>query len=374
MDTVKLLHTGDIHLDSPFSGLSPRNAEIRRNELRASFTSMMNYAKMNSADMILIAGDVFDGEYITGETLNLLQSEFENFSKPVFITPGNHDCASSTSIWQKNIFPKNVHVFRTGILSSVKTDSPEVCVYGYAFTGREMTEVPFRNLTVDDPGKINILVGHCDMVSPRQSNNCCPVTQDDLENFGADYSALGHIHNPPEPGPDGKWCYCGCLEPRGFDERGPKGACMVEIQKENGISQVTVKRIRLSNRRYETGVLPVEGASTMNDVRNMILDFISASKYSEDTLLSLDLTGTVSPALVIDTEMLESAEYPVFCLRVRDLTHPDIDEKALESDIGIKGEVYRLLSEKLNSKDPREKEIATRALRYAVRALEDETM
>ena len=374
MATVKLLHTGDIHLDSPFSGLSPRNADIRRNELRASFTSMMTYARMNSVDMIVVAGDVFDGEYITGETLSLLQREFANFGKPVFITPGNHDCASSTSVWQKNVFPDNVHVFRTGELNCVKTESPEACVYGYAFTAREMTEVPFRNVTVSDPGKINILVGHCDMISPKQTNNCCPVTQDDLEDFGADYSALGHIHNPPEPGPDGKWCYCGCLEPRGFDEKGPKGACMAEIRKENGISEVTVKRVRFSKRRYETGEISVDGAATMSDIRDMISDYIAASKYGEDTLLSLDLTGTVSPALVIDTESLESSGFPVFSLRLQDLTSPEIDEKSLETDIGIKGEVYRLLSEKLGSEDPRDREIASRALRYAIRALEDETM
>ena len=30
---LKILHTADIHLDSPFSGLDPRSAELRRNEL-----------------------------------------------------------------------------------------------------------------------------------------------------------------------------------------------------------------------------------------------------------------------------------------------------------------------------------------------------
>ena len=112
----------------------------------------------------------------------------------------------------------------------------------------------------------------------------------------------------------------------------------------------------------------------MSEVRDMISDFMESSKYGEDTLLSLDLAGTVSPVLVIDTESLEESGFPVFSLRVRDLTSPEIDEKALESDIGIKGEVYRLLSEKLDSDDPREKEIASRALRYAIRALEDGTV
>lgn len=56
---VKIMHTGDIHLDSPFSSLTSRQAEVRRNELRAAFTSMMTYAKMNNTDLLLIAGRRF---------------------------------------------------------------------------------------------------------------------------------------------------------------------------------------------------------------------------------------------------------------------------------------------------------------------------
>ena len=69
---IKLLHTGDIHLDSPFSGLDSRNAEIRRSELRAAFTSMMTYARMNNADMILVLDD---GELVgKGKHSELMQS------------------------------------------------------------------------------------------------------------------------------------------------------------------------------------------------------------------------------------------------------------------------------------------------------------
>ena len=50
---IKILHTGDVHLDSAFSGLDSRHAEIRRNELRAAFTSMMTYARANGIDLLL---------------------------------------------------------------------------------------------------------------------------------------------------------------------------------------------------------------------------------------------------------------------------------------------------------------------------------
>ena len=74
---------------------------------------MMTYAKMNNTDLLLIAGDVFDAEYVTRETVSLLCREFENYKNPVFISPGNHDPASEKSIWMRDIFPPNVHVFKT---------------------------------------------------------------------------------------------------------------------------------------------------------------------------------------------------------------------------------------------------------------------
>ena len=69
---LKILHTGDIHLDSPFSKLDARRAEIRRGELRTSFISMMQYARKNAVDLILVAGDLFDTEFVTRETMALM--------------------------------------------------------------------------------------------------------------------------------------------------------------------------------------------------------------------------------------------------------------------------------------------------------------
>jgi DNA repair exonuclease SbcCD nuclease subunit len=369
---IKLLHTGDIHLDSPFSGLDSRTAETRRTELRAAFTSMMTYAKMNHADMILIAGDVFDGEYVTRETLALLQREFESFEKPIFITPGNHDCASPTSVWVKDIFPKNVHVFTKSNVTSVDLPELNTTVYGFAFTEPQMTHVPLVGNTIADPARINLLLCHADMVGPKAGNTNCPITADQLDAFGADYSALGHIHNPPAPGHDGRWCYCGCLEPRAFDETGLKGACMVEISKKNGDSSIAVKRVRFAKRRYERAELNLSGAETQADVREAISSFISENRLGEDALLELKLTGFVHPSLIIDTEALEDHCTSLFMLKVVDGTRPDIDLELLREDITIRGEVYRKLCPSLSSADPREREVALRALRYALSALDGE--
>ena len=334
---------------------------------------MMMYAKMNNVDMLLIAGDTFDGEYVTRETLSLLRKEFETFGKPVFITPGNHDCASRGSVWLKNIFPDNVHVFTEETLTSFELPEIGAAVYGFAFTSPSMDYVPFRSKYPDNPDLINILLCHCDMITPRASNTTCPVTEDDLETFGADYAALGHIHNPPEPGPASRWSYCGCLEPRGFDELGPKGACMVEIDKKDGTSEVRLTRVRFSKKRYEKGEIVLSGIESAADAGIRIREYIAERKLGDDTLLSLKLSGPVPPSVVLLPEVLEEYSSPLYHLRIEDLTHPDVDAEALENDIGIRGEVYRYLKPKLLSQDPREKEVAERALRYAFSALDGDS-
>lgn len=62
---MKILHTGDIHLDSPFAGLSPDAARQRRSDLRAAFSDMIAFARQQAVDLVLIAGDLFDKIYVT---------------------------------------------------------------------------------------------------------------------------------------------------------------------------------------------------------------------------------------------------------------------------------------------------------------------
>lgn len=363
---IKILHTGDIHLDSAFSRLDSRHAEIRRNELRAAFTSMMAYAKLCGADLMLIAGDLMDSEYVTRETAAMLCREFETFGKPVFIAPGNHDPAVPRSFWFRASLPENVHVFTKPQVEAFDLDELNLTVYGYGFDSPDLETSPLKNITAEDNSRVNLLVCHCDTRS--QVSTDCPVTEDELTAFGADYAALGHVHNPAESD-ETRWCYCGCLEPRGFDECGIKGACVVEIDKIDGAADVKIRRVRFAKRRYEKGELTLDCPETQADVREAVDQYIRQMKYGEDTLLSLTLRGTVSPGLVIDTEALSDNPAPLFLLELTDKTTPDADFDALERDVTVRGEVYRKLKPMLESADAREREVGLRALRYALSAL-----
>ena len=108
---VKILHTADLHLDSPFAGLSLDVAEEAREEQRNVFSEMMRYAGENSVDLVLIAGDLFDSKYITVRTKELVKGAFASLSCPVVIAPGNHDPYTSNSFYRSGELPENVCVF-----------------------------------------------------------------------------------------------------------------------------------------------------------------------------------------------------------------------------------------------------------------------
>lgn len=55
-------------------------------------------ASERDVDLLLIAGDLYEQERFTPSTANFLRDELEAFERPVFISPGNHDYYSPTSL------------------------------------------------------------------------------------------------------------------------------------------------------------------------------------------------------------------------------------------------------------------------------------
>ena len=57
---LKFLHCADIHLDTPYLGLSPEKSDERRRGLRETFMRMMEYVRGGGINYVLMSGDVFD--------------------------------------------------------------------------------------------------------------------------------------------------------------------------------------------------------------------------------------------------------------------------------------------------------------------------
>ena len=367
---LRILHTGDLHLDSPFSSLSPADAAARRESLRGVFTSMTTYVRTERIDLLLIAGDLFDARFVTRDTMDLICSEFSRLTDSyVVIAPGNHDPYSSGSVWSRLDLPENVRVFDSDQLCRFSVPDKNADVYGYAFLSPSMRRNPLLGSSVADPTRINLICAHCQIDDPL--SEYAPVSRAQLAAFGADYAALGHVHNADSlHGEAGScvWAYCGCPEGRSFDECGRKYALIAQIDKTSGVPGVKLGKKEFSPRRYEIAEVDVTGAAGAADVRDAVRRSLAGKGYDKNTALRLRLVGQTARTLSLDGVRDAAGAGSV---EIRDETLP-LWNSGLESDRTLRGEFYRAIRPRLESADEREREIAVRALRYALSAMAGE--
>lgn len=222
---MKLLHASDFHLDSPLTGLPPDKSARRRGELREVPARLAKLAGEEGADLVLLSGDLLDGERVYPETVRALAQALGDMAVPVFIAPGNHDYYHPKSPYALTAWPDNVHIFTQPGLEAIELPGLNCVVHGCAFTAPHREDDPLSGFAAPDDGKLHLLCVHGEV---GLAGSYGPIDPKSLEKSGAAYAALGHIHAGMS-GRAGKtlWAYPGCPEGRGFDELGPKGALIV---------------------------------------------------------------------------------------------------------------------------------------------------
>ena len=90
---MKIIHTADLHIDSKMqSNLSKDKAIERKKELVLTFERLVEFAKSNDVQVIIIAGDMFDSNRVTVKSrdriFNIIK---ENSSIDFIYLSGNHD-------------------------------------------------------------------------------------------------------------------------------------------------------------------------------------------------------------------------------------------------------------------------------------------
>lgn len=363
---LKIFHTADLHLDTAFSTLDFSAGENARDEQRKVFAAAMRYVKENNFDMVLIAGDLFDGRYVTGATAELVIECFSSLSCPVVISPGNHDPYSAIALYKSGKLPQNVYVFSSEEMQVFDFDELGVSVCGYAFNTDRVETSPLRSFTPPVTDNMLLLCAHADITSP--TSKYAPLSVGDIERCGFVYSALGHIHNAPEietrTGAVAK--YCGFLMGRGFDEDGIGGALEVRIDE----GRVDVSRVEFTKRQYVTRTLDVSHADSIDDIEKKISEAISSWGYGPEASLCIELCGVVSMELDIREDALSAISVPTALLKVKNITIPMPDADYLEFDLSLKGEFYRTLLPKLRSDSAEERRVAFEALRIGMCAIE----
>ena len=169
---LKILHSADWHLDSPFLGFSEQQRQFLKEQQRKIPGKVAELCRKEDCDLVLLAGDLFDGE-AKKETLDLLKRELENCGVPVLIAPGYHDYCGDGSPWREESWPENVFLF-TGGLESVTIQGLLCRIYGAAFQSMDCPSL-LEGFQAQGDEKYCIAVLHGDPLQRNSPYN--PITK-----------------------------------------------------------------------------------------------------------------------------------------------------------------------------------------------------
>ena len=80
---IKIMHMAEVHFGRAVSGLPENLREIRRQEVRSTFSCAINKANEDGVDVVLIAGDLFESSETDKSTVTFIKGELEKISHKI---------------------------------------------------------------------------------------------------------------------------------------------------------------------------------------------------------------------------------------------------------------------------------------------------
>lgn len=269
----KFLHAADIHLDSPLSGLERYEGapvEEIRGATRRAFENMVQLAIKEAVDFVLIAGDLYDGDWKdagTGLYFVKQMARLREARIPVFLIAGNHDAANKMT--RELRFPDNVTIFSSHRAETVKLPSLEVAIHGQSYATADMRE----NLAEEYPKPVreafNIGLLHTCGAGAAGHEPYAPCTVAQLIGKGYQYWALGHVHTAQALSEDPPVVFPGNVQGRHIGETGVRGCLLVRVDERH---QIAREFVPLDVMRWSVCEVDASGAPDTKAVMDRFMD------------------------------------------------------------------------------------------------------
>ncbi len=300
--TVRFIHTGDLHLDSPFAGLltaAPDHvaAALREATIQA-WNAIVGLALEERVDFVCVAGDVFDRESRTLRGQVRFRDGLARLAAagiPSFVVAGNHDPLSS---WARAIqvgWPPLAHFFGSREVTAIAVrggDGEEIArVYGISFGQADVRENLARRFR-REPG-VPIAVGllHANVGQDTGHEPYAPCTLEDLRAADMDYWALGHVHRRGVLSvADPAVVYCGNPQGRDPNEADPRGCYLVTIQ-DGG--RVAPEFIPVDVVRWQRVTVDASGLEEIEPLIDRVAELVDAARTAaaRSVIARVELTG-----------------------------------------------------------------------------------
>ena len=258
----RYLHAADLHLDTPFDGLSVTDPKLRERLVEASLAALdelVATAIRESVSFVVLAGDIYDGadRGIRAQVRTLQATRtLDEAGIWTFIVHGNHDPVASgpASGWTAvRQWPQRVHIFaadRVEVRELVASDGTRVTVSGISYPRRDVREGLHLRFPGPEGEGFHLALLHANVGSVAAHLPYSPCRLEELVATGYDAWALGHVHTRQTLRVSAPFiAYPGNLQGRGFKpgERGAKGALVVQVDG----PEVTHRFVELGPVRFE---------------------------------------------------------------------------------------------------------------------------
>lgn len=312
MESIKILHTSDIHLKAS-----------KKDESTLVFADIIKIAALKQVQAVVISGDLFDSAFNNRHEKNLVLALFDKIPDiKVFICGGNHDylqCFSGVN------FPKNVHLFGPKV---EKVELGPADFYGVSFSSAYAECLMPHDFCVHRKDRINIFVMHGDCGGNSSYNS---FSLSNMRNSGIDYLALGHFHSYSKINKvfDMYYAYPGTPQGQGFDETGSKGIILAELSKK----VCNFHFIKTSRRVYRKIDVDISEAFSYSD----IVDLIRQAAPEKKDAYSVNLIGVNDNFYDVNLDYLSVLLDDFHFIKLSNNIEMEIDLEKIKNDHTLKG-------------------------------------
>ncbi|WP_449539298.1 metallophosphoesterase family protein [Ferdinandcohnia sp. Marseille-Q9671] len=296
MGSLSFLHIADLHLDSPFLGLSNLPSEIFKRVQESTFTSfagLIDIAIEKKVDFVVIAGDIFDGEDRSLRAQSRFRREMERLQEhqiKAFVIHGNHDHLGGT--WPQFEWPSNVHVFTSENVDAIpyqKNGELLAYIYGFSYGRRAVLENKTPFYCKKEGALFHIGLLHGSKEGENAHSRYAPFLLSELQQKGFDYWALGHIHTREILSQDPPIIYPGNIQGRHRKETGDKGGYVVKLSN----AGTTYTFVSTADLIWEHTTLDVTGLDTFDKLVDQTLSHMDMLRNDNKGLfLTIEYNGT----------------------------------------------------------------------------------
>jgi DNA repair exonuclease SbcCD nuclease subunit len=222
---LRILHSADWHMDSPFGLFRPEQQDFLMREQRKIPGKIAELCRRENCDLVLLSGDIFENP-TSRRSVGVVREALRDCGVPVIIAPGNHDYHTTGSPWLEERWPENVFIFPPGI-SSIALPQLDCRIYGSGYRSAECPGL-LEDFRAEGTERYLLAVLHADPM--RMRSPYCPITAAQVRDSGLHYLALGHIHKAGSFHAPGTLCaWPGTPMGRGYDETREKGVYIVDL-------------------------------------------------------------------------------------------------------------------------------------------------